>query len=443
MPHPAALIPLMLGMKMLSAQGQQQQAQQQTQSKQQELLAKESRNRWHSTFLTADPEQQKRMIENMPQGMNSRMYSDMAGFEDPTERRSREHAQRMEQAQKGLFGILTGQPLMRQQITQPPPIQETDLLSGIQTAVPSAAPPRVTEKHVIDPRTAVGVSPKGLTGTLAPPEPEEPVDLQLKSKLTIEGGIVYEQDYNYNKEEGTLTPLGEKRVSAKNIEAVPNIQVAGVDAEGVKIFMPTRLSQEGTVNLQYADGTPFSGKLLEVEKRLAPEAQKFIDDLGDIEENVKGIEDFMSLIEGPDGKLVIKKGKKGKVIFDKSLTGPFQGRFRNFMSWFRNDPRFVAFKQKSARLRAIVYGLSGKQINRTELEWLKNEILPRFTQPDENYIAVLYEVLDWVKQKRKRSMKSYESMGYIVGGEPDEDLQGTVGDLLGVDTDDLAQFFTQ
>jgi len=273
--------------------------------------------------------------------------------------------------------------------------------------------------------------------------PSKPPNLQSKLRLTIKEGIVYEQDAVFNPETGDLTLKGEERKSSKNIEAQPNVTQIGTNLKGDPVFMATRLDKEGKPVTLDAEGNPYKGPLYPAQKaRLSPEAQKFQNDLVDIGENVKGIKDFMSLkVKGPDGKPIFKRNKKGKIMFDKSLTGPFQGRGRAIMAYLVNDPRFAAFRQKVGRLRAIVYGLSGKQINQSELQWLQKEILPRFSQPDENFIAVLEEVMQWVEQKRKGSEAAYESMGYIVGGPSDESLEGTVGSLLGVEVNPLDKFW--
>lgn len=411
------------------------------------LLAKENRATARKRAAEMAPKEIKAFAPYLKSlGIADEPYTIPAGIESEAEKDIRVQREKATKFQKVLSGILTGQPALG-----PKPFGGAD--RETMSMIPGHIPPATVQAPIVPEEIAkkidVGIGPKGLTGAYDPSKDgAEPVDLQLKSMEWIDANdVIWTQKANYNKETGTLTPLEgtEPTKSPKNTQKTPSVSPIGADNDGQPIFASTQRNADGSVNVTYADGRPFAGKLAPLKgARLSPESQKFMDDLKSIERDADGITDFMT--KTASGKLLFDRDKKGKIVYDKSLTGPIQGRLRNWLSVIKNDPRFARFKHKVARLRSIVYGLSGKQINKSELEWLRKKILPNFNQPDENFIAVLFEVVHWVKQKRSISAESYESMGYIIGGPGDETHQGTVADLLGEPAggaDDLEQFFNK
>jgi hypothetical protein len=100
--------------------------------------------------------------------------------------------------------------------------------------------------------------------------------------------------------------------------------------------------------------------------------------------------------------------------FDQNYVGPLTGRVREGTSKVFNDPKFVEFKSKLGQLRTIVYSLSGKQINETELKWLDERILPELTSPSKNFNATLKVFKDWLKTKNDMLVKAYKAQNYEV-----------------------------
>lgn len=84
--------------------------------------------------------------------------------------------------------------------------------------------------------------------------------------------------------------------------------------------------------------------------------------------------------------------------FEADFVGLFDGNWNNVKSKFANSAAFQRFKSKSNQLRTIIYGLSGKQINQTEQEWL-DTILAKIYQPDENFQANLDVLEEWVRDR--------------------------------------------
>jgi hypothetical protein len=102
--------------------------------------------------------------------------------------------------------------------------------------------------------------------------------------------------------------------------------------------------------------------------------------------------------------------------FDENLVGLFDGNIENMKAKFTGTPAFTKFKSLSDRLRTIVYGFSGKQINETELVWLDG-ILPKMHNPDENYMARLESISEWVADKQNAQLSTMRSNRRFSGVE--------------------------
>jgi len=103
-------------------------------------------------------------------------------------------------------------------------------------------------------------------------------------------------------------------------------------------------------------------------------------------------------------------------LFKPSFVGPIVGRGRTLAKNFISMPDFVKFRSTVGQLRTIVYGLSGRQINQTEQEWLKKEILPAIDNPGPNFMATLEVLQNWIESKHNKLYDSLVEEGYIVGG---------------------------
>jgi hypothetical protein len=88
-----------------------------------------------------------------------------------------------------------------------------------------------------------------------------------------------------------------------------------------------------------------------------------------------------------------------KDAYNEIFTGPVQANWNQAKSWVMNTPEYQKLKTRGDKLRSIVYGLSGKAINETELAWL-NRILPKLAQPDENYLTNVRELEQWIKDRQ-------------------------------------------
>jgi hypothetical protein len=104
-------------------------------------------------------------------------------------------------------------------------------------------------------------------------------------------------------------------------------------------------------------------------------------------------------------------------LYDETLVGPFEGNVERMKSVFVGTPEFTKFKSMADRLRTIVYGFSGKQINETELVWLDG-LLPKMYNPDENFIARLTSIKDWVADKQEAQLNEMRSARRFTGTAP-------------------------
>ena len=78
-----------------------------------------------------------------------------------------------------------------------------------------------------------------------------------------------------------------------------------------------------------------------------------------------------------------------------------------------DNPEFKKMQFNVGTLRTIVYQLSGKQINETELAWLNNEILPNLKQPNKNFAANLEQLSQWLGNKLGNQIDSLNT-SYVV-----------------------------
>jgi len=102
--------------------------------------------------------------------------------------------------------------------------------------------------------------------------------------------------------------------------------------------------------------------------------------------------------------------KLESIVNRSSITGPVTGRARKIGTRFFSDADATELKNVVGQLRPIIYGLSGKQINEAELEWLNTEILPNITQPDENFETTLEVFKKWLKQSQGSLEEQFPSL---------------------------------
>ena len=103
--------------------------------------------------------------------------------------------------------------------------------------------------------------------------------------------------------------------------------------------------------------------------------------------------------------------------FNESFVGVFDGNWNNVKSMFADTPEFTKFKNMSNRLRTIIYGLSGKQINETEQQWL-DSILAKIYNPDENFQANLDALEQWTEDRHNSFLIQLRNSRRYVGNKP-------------------------
>jgi len=220
---------------------------------------------------------------------------------------------------------------------------------------------------------------------------------KTRTRTDLKTGITYQQEYRVDhqgKEVPEVDPNTGKRITPKwtvrKKPTPPTNIILGSGKPGEIIVG----SSKGKLNLR-TEKTPGGGSVNpKTTARLSAEQQKAVADLGDIERIASEVEKE----------------------FDPNFVGPVVGRARGISSKFVSDPKFTSFKNKASQLRAVVYGLSGKQINEAELKWLKEDILPALSQPSANYKATLKVLREWVAKKRASTSNAFKEQGYIVGG---------------------------
>ena len=110
-----------------------------------------------------------------------------------------------------------------------------------------------------------------------------------------------------------------------------------------------------------------------------------------------------------------------------SVTGAVSGRARKLgVMWF-SDKDAQKLINTVGQLRTIIYGMSGKQINEQEYEWLNKEILPKIAQPDENFEVTLDILEKWLNDQSGMMEKLTPSLKKLGGGRGKE-----VDDPLGI-----------
>lgn len=119
----------------------------------------------------------------------------------------------------------------------------------------------------------------------------------------------------------------------------------------------------------------------------------------EIKTAVKNLDDNIAAVQGV------------KEIYDAGIPGAISGRVHKYGSKFFSDKEYTQLKNRVGQLRTLVYGLSGKQINETELQWLKEEILPSLMQPSDNFEMTLAEYDAWVKRNRRLFETQYPDLG--------------------------------
>lgn len=106
------------------------------------------------------------------------------------------------------------------------------------------------------------------------------------------------------------------------------------------------------------------------------------------------------------------------------LTGPVVGTAKKIGTRFYNDKEAQALKNRLAQLRTVIYGLSGKQINESEQDWLKNEILPNMSNPSENFEVTLDEFEKWVNRRMSEVATQFPGMGKTQQTSAEDDPMG-------------------
>jgi hypothetical protein len=212
-----------------------------------------------------------------------------------------------------------------------------------------------------------------------------------------EGYIPYSKDTKENwravqMEDGSVLWIGRDKEPPRGSRpfAPPTVQFIGTDQQGNPLLMETKGQTPGKIT-SVPSGNQ---KVLPKTGRLSAEQQKVLVDLEAVNTSIQEVAN----------------------AFNSEFVGPISGRAQNIKSKFMSTPEFTKFQKTLGQLRAVVYGLSGKQINESELEWLKEEILPQLTAPGPNFIATLRVLEDWVQSKHTASTKAFEEQGHIVGG---------------------------
>ena len=107
-------------------------------------------------------------------------------------------------------------------------------------------------------------------------------------------------------------------------------------------------------------------------------------------------------------------------IYKTGSTGPVTGRTRKYGSKFYSDKDYTQLKNRVGQLRTIVYGMSGKAINESELSWLKEDILPSLLQPSDNFEVTLNEYEAWVKRNSALLEREYPALSSGSGKTKDK-----------------------
>jgi hypothetical protein len=118
-----------------------------------------------------------------------------------------------------------------------------------------------------------------------------------------------------------------------------------------------------------------------------------------------------------DAKTLVSNMKNISDTWDRTLTGPAQGNVNKAKSLVMNNPEFESLRAQLGQLRTIIYNISGKQINESELKWLDTEILPKLTNPDENFKAKLNQLNKWILAKAKNSASALKASQFNVPSE--------------------------
>ena len=100
----------------------------------------------------------------------------------------------------------------------------------------------------------------------------------------------------------------------------------------------------------------------------------------------------------------------------ESITGPIEGAWKQLKIKFVEDKDAQAAANRIESLITIAYGFSGKQISYREMEMLKKAILPRITQPDENFLTTLKFARDYLASAHDNLIDVHKESGGYVGG---------------------------
>lgn len=98
------------------------------------------------------------------------------------------------------------------------------------------------------------------------------------------------------------------------------------------------------------------------------------------------------------------------IVNKASTTGPISGRAKKLGARFFSDRDAQKLINTVGQLRTIIYGMSGKQINEQEQEWLDKEILPKIEQPDENFDVAVDILENWLSRQAETMEKLSPSL---------------------------------
>ena len=222
---------------------------------------------------------------------------------------------------------------------------------------------------------------------------------QAKTRdIVLPDGTPGKQEFDYDPVTGDRTDIGEPYpVPTGNI-------FMGTNEEGRPLFGSTR----GPINVREAR-TPGGSAVLPKNKKVIPAAT--IKELGRFKDLHSTINEIT-------------------LDFDENLVGPIDAIIGKVGSKFISMPQFASFRHKVGRLRTLVYAESGKQINTTELEWLKQDILPQLENPGPNFMATLNSLDEWLIRREGMERQDLSDAGYYVPKKKSGGKINTAADFL-------------
>jgi len=181
--------------------------------------------------------------------------------------------------------------------------------------------------------------------------------------------------------------------------AAPNYNFVGTNPQGAPVFSNSKTGSMMAGQMPGgAQGDQQQPLLPKGQERLSDTAQTQLNGYVKVQSSIGEIVKYLN--ENPD----VEK-----------WMGPVSGRARSFASDFREDPKWVEFKNTNGQLLTLVYALSGKQTNPQEKKWLDEDILPQLKSPGPNYKTTLKTLDKWLQRNYQIDLESFRSSGHIVG----------------------------